>query len=63
MKTSYRITNQMCKFINNVMIGSERMLANREDMRVNYIRNTRYNIEKIIYYEISKLLKDIIADS
>tara|TARA_B110000967_G_scaffold184697_1_gene204350 strand:+ start:9032 stop:11170 length:2139 start_codon:yes stop_codon:yes gene_type:complete len=58
MKTSYRITNQMSKFINNVMIGSERMLADKEDMHVNYIRNTRYNIEKIVYYEISKLLTE-----
>jgi len=58
MKTSYRITNQMCKFINNVMIGAERMKADREDMRVQYIRNSRYNTEKIVYFEIAKLLKE-----
>lgn len=58
MKTSYRITNQMCKFINNVMIGAERMKADKEDMRVQYIRNSRYNTEKIVYFEIAKLLKE-----
>ena len=57
MKTSYRITNQMCDFINNVLIGSERMKANRDDTTVNYIRNNRQNIEKIVYSEISRLLE------
>ncbi len=58
MKTSYRITNQMCEFINKVMIGNERMKANREGAKVNYIRNNRQNIEKIVYNDIKKLLDE-----
>lgn len=58
MKTSYRITNEMCKFINKVMIGKERMMADRKGEKVSYIRNNRQNIEKIVYNEIKKLLND-----
>lgn len=58
MKTSYRITNQMCEFINKVMIGNERMKANREGAKVNYIRNNRQNIEKIVYNDIKRLLDE-----
>ncbi len=58
MKTSYRITNQMCEFINKVMIGKERMKANREGVKVNYIRNNRQNIEKIVYNDIKRLLDE-----
>tara|TARA_B110000967_G_C18879865_1_gene560425 strand:- start:264 stop:2393 length:2130 start_codon:yes stop_codon:yes gene_type:complete len=56
MKTSYRITNEMCKFINEVMIGKDRMIADRKGEKVSYIRNNRQNIEKIVYNEIKKLL-------
>jgi AAA domain len=57
MKMSYRITNQMCKFVNEVMIGENRMEACRDGAPVTYIRNTRMNIERIVAAEISRLLE------
>jgi hypothetical protein len=57
MKMSYRITNQMCSFVNEVMLGNPRMNACRNGVPVKYIRNARVNIEKIVIYEIGKLLE------
>uniref|UniRef100_A0A6C0JNL7 Uncharacterized protein n=1 Tax=viral metagenome TaxID=1070528 RepID=A0A6C0JNL7_9ZZZZ len=62
MKMSYRITNQMCKFVNEAMIGSNRLEACRDDMPVLYIRNTKYNTERIIAAEISKILEKYSPD-
>jgi hypothetical protein len=58
MKLSYRITNQMCSFINNVMLGSNRMEACKEGSPVTYIRNSRQNLEKIVAGEILKLFDE-----
>jgi hypothetical protein len=57
MKTSYRITNQMCNFINNVMIGGERMKAVKDGCQVQYIRNSLFNLQTIVYFEIMKLFE------
>jgi hypothetical protein len=57
MKMSYRITNQMCKFVNEVMLGENRMEACRDGAPVTYIRQSRSNIEKIVAAEICKLLE------
>lgn len=57
MKMSYRITNQIRHFVNNVLLGEERMNSCRDDVPVQYIRNTRYNTEKIIYAEIIRLFE------
>jgi hypothetical protein len=57
MKMSYRITNQMCSFINEVLIGDTRMNACRDDARVHYIRNSRYNIERIVCAEMNRLFE------
>jgi hypothetical protein len=56
MKMSYRITNQMCNFVNEVMLGENRMKACRDGIPVTYIRNSRVNIERIVAAEICKLL-------
>lgn len=58
MKMSYRITNQMRHFVNNVLIGENRMNSCRDDQPVQYIRNSRYNIERIVYAEIIKLFEN-----
>lgn len=55
MKMSYRITDQMCSFVNSVLIGEERMSACRSEVPVQYIRNSRYNIERIVCAEIHRL--------
>jgi hypothetical protein len=63
MKTSYRITNQMCLFINNVLIGEERMKACRDGAKVLYIRNSMFNIQIVVCAEIMKLLDSGVKPS
>jgi len=46
LKMSYRINDQMGKFVNDVMFGSQLMLTCRSGEPVTYIRNSRHNIEK-----------------
>lgn len=58
LKTSYRITNQMSLFVNNVMLGEPRMNACREGSPVIYIRNARHQLERIIIYHIKKILDE-----
>ena len=58
MKMSYRITNPMCSFINNVMLGENRLEACRNGEPVKYIRNSRTNLEKMVIFEVTKLLEN-----
>ena len=58
LKTSYRITNQMSAFVNNAMLGECRMNACRDGSPVVYIRNNRYNLEKIIIHHIKRILDE-----
>jgi len=55
MKMSFRITHQICSFVNDVMLGEKRMEACRDDMPVIYIRNSIENIHRIVSAEIQKL--------
>ena len=57
MKTSYRITKSTCSFINNVMIGEDRMDAVKEGPPVQYIRNSMYNLQNVVYAEMMKLFE------
>ena len=63
MKMSYRITNQMSNFVNNAMLGEQRMGACRDDAPVQYIRNSRFNIERIVCAEINKLFSQGVKPS
>ena len=63
LKMSYRITNQMADYVNNVMLGEQRLLACKEGDPVIYIRNTSYNIYKIVVYYIRELLKKGVKPS
>ena len=58
LKMSYRITNQMAKFVNQDMLGEERLLAGRDGIPVVYIRRPRFQIEKIVTYQINRLLSE-----
>ena len=58
LTTSYRITHPMASFVNHVMLGEERLHACRDGEPVQYIRNTRSNMEKIVIYHIKKLLAE-----
>jgi len=56
MKMSYRITDEICAFVNNVMIGQHRMNSCRSDETVKYVRNSRTNLEKTVIFEVNRLL-------
>ena len=57
---SYRITNQMSSFINNCMLENSdtKIDACRNGDSVIYIRNTRSNIEKIVFFHIKRILEE-----
>lgn len=57
LKTSYRITNQMAGFVNDVMLGAKRLHACKEGTPVIYIRNNRRNMENIVIYQIQQLIQ------
>ena len=56
LKTSYRITKPMAQFVNNVMLGQERLVACKEGTEVVYVRNSRRNLEIIVISQINALL-------
>jgi hypothetical protein len=56
MKMSFRITNPMCTFVNDVMLGEPRMRACRDGQKVTYIRYPMFDAMKIVYGEIMKIL-------
>jgi len=58
LRMSYRITRQMADFVNQVMLGEDRLQACRDGPPVVYIRNSRSNIEKIVVYQITRLLAE-----
>ena len=58
LKTSYRVTNQMAKFVNRDMLGADRLTACRDGVPVVYIRRPRYQIEKIVVYQIQRLISE-----
>ena len=58
LKTSYRITNQMASFVNNDMLGENRLIACREGLPVIYVRRPKSQIENIVIYQIKRLLDE-----
>uniref|UniRef100_A0A6C0I4R4 Uncharacterized protein n=1 Tax=viral metagenome TaxID=1070528 RepID=A0A6C0I4R4_9ZZZZ len=63
MCMSYRITNQMCNFVNKVMLGEDRMEACRDGPTVLYACNSKSNLERIVFGEITKLLEQGVNPS
>lgn len=57
LKVSYRITQPIAHFVNNAMLGENRMIACKDGVPVVYIRNIRHNIAKTVVYEIQKILE------
>ena len=57
LKTSYRITHQIASFLNEAMLGENRMIAVKDGPPVIYIRNSRHNAEKMIINYIKTLLQ------
>ena len=63
LKMSYRITDQMGRFVNDAMFGSQLMETCKSGEPVTYIRNTRYNIEKTVVFTIKELLDNGVKPS
>jgi hypothetical protein len=64
LSMSYRITNQMAKYINTSMLTKNRLKACRDGIPVQYIRNSIYSTEKIIVNIIKRILDegDVASD-
>ena len=59
LQTSYRITDQMATFINDAMLGEDRLKSCREgEHKVYYLRNSRRNLENTVIFHIRKLLSE-----
>jgi hypothetical protein len=58
LQTSYRITNQMADFVNDVMLGEQRMHAVREGSKVIYLRNSEKLMFKIVIHTIKQLIQE-----
>ena len=58
LKTSYRITNQMADFVNDVMIGDHRLHACRHGEPVVYVRRQVHELERMVVTTISDLIEN-----
>jgi len=58
LKTSYRITRQMARFVNQVMLGDNRLEAQKDGPAVVYLRNKRRNLELVVISQINQLLAE-----
>lgn len=56
LKTSYRITNQMADFVNEVMLDEKRLYACREGEPVCYIRRSINELQKVVVHTILNLI-------
>ena len=56
LKMSYRITDQMGRFVNECLYDQHIMNSCRAGPNITYIRNSRQNAEKTVIYSIKKLL-------
>jgi hypothetical protein len=56
LNTSYRITIPMAKFVNNVLLNENRLLAVKEGAPVCYFRRDHYAIVKIVVAQIEYIL-------
>lgn len=55
LRMSYRITNEMCMFVNNVMLDAPRMRACKEGPSIVYIRRSIYEVKRL-YTMINHLI-------
>jgi hypothetical protein len=58
LHTSYRITEPMSHFVNNVMLGENRLIACKPGIPVYYIRRPIYQISLIVIYQIKTLISE-----
>ena len=58
LHTSYRITEPMSHFINDAMLGENRLIACKPGIPVYYIRRPIYQICMIVIYQIKQLISE-----
>lgn len=58
LKTSYRITKPMAQFVNEVMLGEQRMFSEKDGEPVHYYRQSQRNTEKFIVSQIKNQLEN-----
>lgn len=58
LHTSYRITEPMSHFVNNAMLGENRLIACKLGIPVHYIRRPIHQISIIVIYQIKKLISE-----
>jgi len=58
LRTSYRITQPMSQFVNQVLLGEDRLEAPKEGVPVMYIRYNRFNCVNKIIFEITNLIEN-----
>ncbi|NDC83502.1 DUF2075 domain-containing protein [bacterium] len=58
LKMSYRITRQMARFVNDVLLGEERLQAQKDGPPVVYLRNTPQKLEYMVVSKINQLLAE-----
>ena len=58
LHTSYRITEPMSHFVNNAMLGENRLIACKAGIPVYYIRRPIHQISIIVIYQIKKLISE-----
>ena len=61
LSTSFRITNQMAKFINNCVMGFNYINANKEGSKVRYIMTETFNYDRPLA-EVMYYLNDYVFD-
>jgi hypothetical protein len=58
LSMSYRITQPIADFVNNVLLGEKRMYACRNGEPVQYYRQSRINTERFVISQITQLLEN-----
>jgi len=56
LHTSYRVTHSMAHYVNRVMLGEERLQANKEGCPVKYVYGSQYDNEKRVVAHIQRIL-------
>lgn len=58
LQTSYRITRPMASFVNNVMLGEERLVSVKNGTKVIYIRRDIRSIKNFVCFKIRELIRE-----
>jgi hypothetical protein len=59
LSTSYRVTNQIADFVNNVMLDQNRIKSNKDGAKVKYMRYNIFNDSK----KIAKIIMNLMTDT